>query len=97
MKNTPNMFRVHYLIMEGNNYAGGLVERTKDVESLGGAINIKNVQKIVPLYIEFGEPITEREAGAAIQHRKDDDAKAEKQRAIKRAEEQLERAKKIVA
>ena len=92
MKNTPNMFRVHYLVMEGNNYAGGWGRRFKDVEQLGDIINISNIQEVVPIYIEAFDSLTKAECDQAVAERKEANEVESKQRAVQRAQDQLARA-----
>lgn len=89
MKSKPNMYRVNYRVMEGNNYAGGWGNRSADVESLADAGGFSEVQSVVPIFIEIGDPIADIEIQNAINARKDDILKMKKERDLVSAEEQL--------
>ena len=55
MNNKPNCFRVYYSKMQGNNYAGGMVDMVSTITELHQCSRFKNIQKVVPLYIEESE------------------------------------------
>ena len=93
MKNKPNMYRVTYLVMEGDNYAGGWGERTKDVKELGDLINVSRIQTVRPVYIEIGDIIDLADIDKATKKRKSEIEKQERINDVKRAEEQLKKAK----
>ena len=66
MKNIPNKYRITYKVWEEDSHSGDWVKRTTDVDSLGSAVWFKNIVSIVPIYIEFGEPITMEKIKQAI-------------------------------
>ena len=66
----PNMYRVTYKVMEGNNYAGGWGTRTKDIEDLGDVCGIRNLVSVKPIFFhEFDEAVPESEIAKAIAKR----------------------------
>ena len=88
-----NMYRVTYLVMEGNNHAGGWGERTKDVKELGDLININRIQTVRPVYIEIGDIIDLADIDEATTKRRGEIEKQNSIDAVKKAEEQLKKAK----
>ena len=93
MKNKPNMYRVIYFVMEGNNYAGGWAERSTDVKTLGDVIRFSNVEDVLPIYIEIGTPVDELEIQKAVDERRQQDRQKKKRDDVREAQEQLRRAK----
>ena len=61
MKNTPNMYRVHYRVMEGDNYAGGWGNRIGDVRSLRDVAVYDQVTAVYPMYMEVSETAVPQE------------------------------------
>jgi hypothetical protein len=88
-----NMYRGNYLVMEGGNYAGGWGKRHADIFDLGDVAKYSHVESVVPIFIEFGEPLDDATIQKAVdelcekkrQQRKIDD--------VQRAERQLQSAK----
>lgn len=93
MKNQPNMYRVTYNVMEGDNYAGGWVTRTKDVKELGDLINFKNWSSVKPIYVEVGNPVAHHLIEQAVDNRKARNEHNRKVDAVNRAERELLKAK----
>lgn len=48
----PNMYRVDYRVMEGDNYAGGWGKRTTTVTDLGDCLHISNIDAVTPIYVQ---------------------------------------------
>ena len=94
MKNKPNMFRVRYKVMEGNNYAGGWGKRTADVKELGDTIGFQNIQSVTPIYVEEFKPLHHTEVQHAQNARRDEIERQEKKDAVTLAEAKLKKAKK---
>lgn len=93
MENKPNMYRVSYLVMEGNNYAGGWGERSADVKTLGDVKRFSNVETVVPIFIEIGSPISDDVIQKAVDERRQQDRAQRSLDDVARAEEQLRFAK----
>lgn len=81
MKNKPNMYRVNYLILEGDNYAGGWVKRSADVSDLGDVSHFNNVDSVMPIFVEIGDPVDDVMIQEAIDARRQ--AEEEKRRRVK--------------
>jgi len=94
--NNPNMYRVNYRVMEGNNYAGGWGERHSDISELGDVIKFSNVDSVAPIFIEVGEPLDGAVIQKAIAERREQDEKSRKLEEVRRAERQLQAAKDAV-
>ena len=92
MKNQPNMYRVNYQVMEGNNYAGGWGGRTADVESLGDVERFRNVKSVQPIYIELGDAMRIDIVEEAIAARKEMIDRNRKLGEVSRAKAELQRA-----
>ena len=93
MNNKPNMYRVNYQVMEGNNYAGGWGKRTKDVKELGEAGGFRNVTSVQPIYIEIGEAIADEVINRAAVDMANNIARNRKLLDVARAENKLAEAK----
>ena len=66
MKNVKNMYRVQYQACEGNNYAGGFVSKSKDVDTIEEAVSINRIESITPIEIKLGNAMSKAEITAAI-------------------------------
>jgi len=90
--NTPNAYRVYYKVMEGDNYAGGWVTRQTDITRIGSLVDFDRIQKVVPIYVEIGEPLSQAE----IDDARDNETAAREQKRrndnVQRAQEQLSKA-----
>jgi hypothetical protein len=93
MKNKPNAYRVNYLVMEGDNYAGGWVNRFADVIALGEVERYSNIESVVPVFIECGEALSDEEIQNTIDSVRENRRQEEKRQAVLRAEIALEAAK----
>ena len=94
MKNKPNMYRVHYRVMEGDNYAGGWGNRVGDVRSLRDVAVYDQVTAVYPMYMEVSKTaVPQEDIDKAIA----DDNETEKTKALLRdvavAEKQLKKAR----
>lgn len=79
--------------MEGDNYAGGWGKRVADIKELGDAEAFRKIESVIPIFIETGDPLPDSEIQAAIDERKQKKLHQRKINEVRRAEEQLERAK----
>jgi len=93
MDNKPNMYRVSYLVMEGNHYAGGWGERSADVKTLGDVKRFSNIETVVPIFIEIGIPISDDVIQKAVDERRQQERAQRNLDDVARAEEQLRLAK----
>jgi hypothetical protein len=93
MKNKPNFFRVTYEVMEGDNYAGGWGERYADIKKLADAKRFDRIKKVVPIFIEVGDPLDIEVVNQAIDESKNLEKIKEKEREIKRLEKRLKTLK----
>lgn len=57
MNNKPNMYRVTYQVMEGDNYAGGWSDRIEDCKTLGEASQYRRIKSVKPIFIEIGDDV----------------------------------------
>ena len=95
MDNKPNMYRVNYLVMEGNNYAGGWGKRTADIKELGDAERFSNIESIVPMFIEMGDPVPSDVIYRAIDARKQENEHKRLKAIIETAEKHLAMCKEL--
>jgi hypothetical protein len=93
MKNKPNAYRVYYLVMEGDNYAGGWVNRFADVIALGEVERYSNIESVVPIFIECGEALSDEEIQNAIDTVRENRREEGKRQAVLNAEIALAAAK----
>jgi hypothetical protein len=93
MKNKPNMYRVTYLVAEGNHYAGGWGERVKDVSTLEDATKFNKIQSVNEIFIEIGDEIGEEELNKALDRRVDSENEKAKKAEISRLEKRLAEAR----
>lgn len=93
MNNKPNMYRVSYLVMEGDNYAGGWGERSADVKTLGDVKRFSNIQSVVPIFIETGFPVSDDVIQKAVDERRQQEREQRLIDDVSMAEEQLRLAK----
>ena len=91
--NKPNMHRVNYWVMEGDNYAGGWGERHADISALGEVAKFRNVESVVPIFIEVGEPLDDAVIQKAVNERRETERQQRKADDVRRAERQLQAAK----
>ena len=97
MKNTPNRWRVHYQVMEGNNYAGGWGRRIADVFFLSEVREFSNVIAVYPAYVEVStEPVAQEDIDRAITEYNENEKGKALLRDDAEAEEQLNRARKAM-
>ena len=92
-KNKPNMYRVTYSVMEGNNYAGGCGKRTADIVHLGDTIRFDHIESVCPIYIEQFADLPMPVVNLAIDTERASREQERKLLNIARAEEALKRAK----
>lgn len=83
MENKPNMYRVTYLVMEGDNYAGGWGERNQDIQHLSQLVRFNKIKSVIPVFSEFGEPLSDEVINRAIEAQK---IALEKERLVSRVE-----------
>lgn len=91
--NKPNMYRVNYLVMEGDNYAGGWGKRHADISVLGDVAKYSNVESVVPIFTEAGEPLDDAVIQKAVDERREQERQQRKIDDVRRAEKQLQSAK----
>ena len=96
MNNKPNMYRVNYLVMEGDHYAGGWGARSADVKTLGDVKRFSNVETVVPIFIEIGEPISDELIHKAVDERRQQEISQRILDDIAKAKEQLQRAEAAI-
>lgn len=88
--NKPNMFKVTYRVMEGNNYAGGWGKRTVYLKDLGDCGSYYDkIESVIPIYIEEFKPISCGEVHNAIMIKEEENREKEKTSKIKRLEKEL--------
>ena len=94
MKNKPNMYKVVYRVMEGDNYAGGWGNRVDTVKSLSSLVDYENVTAVYPMYMEVSdEEVKQEDIDKAIaEHNEMEETKA-LLRDVAIAERQLDEAK----
>lgn len=94
--NKPNMYRVNYLAMVGNHYAGGWGDCHADISNLGDVANYSNVQSVVPIFIEIGEPLDFDVIQKAVDERRGQQRQQRMTGEVRRAERQLQIAKEAL-
>jgi hypothetical protein len=94
MKQFKTQYKVTYSRMEGDNYAGGWVERTMTVDTLaqaGEVPNIKEIQRIEVYIYPDPVPISDAlEAARLARLKKADERKAAEIAALKQRIQELE-------
>ena len=94
MELKPNAYRVRYRRMEGNNYAGGWVEYSKDIKDLGDLERFSDVLSVKPIFVHvFDEEISKADIDQAIANRKAERERQRKLDEVARAERELAEAK----
>jgi len=94
MKNKPNMFRVRYMVMEGDNYAGGYVERKSDITDLDNLLNFNDIKSVTPIYIEEFETMSKEEIQDHLTIAKNNWKVKLKRKEIARKQEDIKRLQK---
>lgn len=93
----PNMYRVTYKVMEGDNYAGGWGTRTADVKSLDDIERFKHIESVVPIYkvvrVFDDQALSPQAIQAAIEKSRQAKEEAKRRREVELAEKRLEQAK----
>jgi len=93
----PNMYRVKYKVMEGNNYAGGWGERISDIDKLSDVRKFNNIISIKPIFIyEFDDDVPQNEIDNAIDEFIEEQERAELEREIERAKKRLYKAERAL-
>lgn len=83
---------VYYMVMEGDNYAGGWGERKAEISELWQVKNYEKVKKVVPFVCETFDEVSKEEYSLAIENYKNDQvriAKEVKEEKIKKLEREL--------
>jgi hypothetical protein len=79
--------------MEGDQYAGGWVSRMADVLTLGEIEEYSNIESVVPIFIEYGETLSDEEVQKAIDTVRENRRQEKKRQDVLRAEAAFEAAK----
>lgn len=93
-QNKPNQYLVTYQVMEGNNYAGGWVERTKYIKDLSKLTSFtrNDILSVQPVYVEIFDALNDNTINAAINEAKKEEEKEKAEREVERAERRLKQA-----
>ena len=93
----PNGYRVFYSVLEGDNYAGGWATHSRDITSLDELLNIKDIEKVVPIFKHVNDefkPLTELEIIEARDIAKHKQNKRNNLAEIQRAKQRLKELEK---
>lgn len=98
MINKPNMYRVHFQVMEGDNRAGGWADRFADIENLADVTRFSRITKVVPIYIEISDTsLTDTQIEEAIRLQEETQRSSELVNNVLAAQKALNAAEKALA